>query len=94
MPMNNFLNCDTAIEEILNMIGRPSLDAFQNMEQLLNLIQELKEEPRDENNYKKHFQNLLIPNEAKLTPQQKDIIILTKFKVMQTLFVDQNSLLD
>jgi hypothetical protein len=72
----------------LKKTGRPSLDAFQNLDLLLNLIQEQKDEPRDENNYKKHFQNLLIPNEAKLTPQQNDIMTLTKFKVMQTLFVD------
>jgi hypothetical protein len=64
------MNCDTAIEEILNMTGRPSLDVFQNLDLLLNLIQELKDEPRDENNDGNNFKTFLSQTKRNLLPNK------------------------
>jgi hypothetical protein len=73
-PMDNMFRCDSAIYVILETLGRSSLNPFQTEEEFLNLISELKEEPRSENSNKNQFLNLFIPNEDAFTDRQKDII--------------------
>jgi hypothetical protein len=45
-PMDRMIHCDREIEAILEILDRPSLNSFQQEEEILNLINELKEEPR------------------------------------------------
>jgi hypothetical protein len=44
--MDQVIVCITAIELILEKLDRPSLNSFQSEEELLELIDELRDEPR------------------------------------------------
>jgi hypothetical protein len=92
--MYNMTHCETAVNIILDILGRPTLNFFHSEEELLNLINELKDEPRDDNSYNNQFLNFFKPNDSVITEQQEDVITLFKFKSKQLLFVDQESLLN